>query len=102
MAPTVHVLGLGIAAWRPWFLALADLEFADLVSDSATFRAAFPSIQTALKIHGDGNGMRIQLDIPESEMAEAVKLLAWRQRVLVVTVRPEDGESRGKHRKIHL
>ena len=72
------------------------------MNDSAIFRAAFPSIQTALKIHGDGCGMRIQLDVPESEMAEAVKLLAWRQCVLVVTVRPEDGESREKHRKTYL
>lgn len=34
--------------------------------------------------------MRVQLDIPASEMAEAVKLIAWGQRVLVVTVEPED------------
>ena len=72
------------------------------MDNEARFLASFPSIQTALKIHGDGCGMRIQLDVPESEMAEAVKLLAWRQCVLVVTVRLEDGESRGKHRKIHL
>lgn len=59
------------------------------MSDSATFRAAFPCIQSAIKIHGSGDGMRIQFDIPASEMAEAVKLLAWGQRVLVVTVEPE-------------
>ena len=33
--------------------------------------------------------MRIQLDIPESEMGEAAKLLLWRQMVLRVTVGPE-------------
>lgn len=54
---------------------------------------------TAIKICGDGSGMRIQLDVPESEMAEALKLLMWRERVLVVEVRPEqDGES-GQSRK---
>lgn len=71
------------------------------MSDSATFRAAFPPIMSAIKVDGAGGGMRIQFDVPESEMAEAVKLLAWRQCVLVVTVRPEDGESR-KSRKIHI
>ena len=60
------------------------------MADAASFLAAFPSIQTALKIHGNGNGMRIQLDIPESEMGEAAKLLLWRQRVLRIRVEPEE------------
>lgn len=71
------------------------------MSDSATFLSSFPSIQTALKIHGDGCGMRIQLDIPESEMAEAVKLLAWRQCVLMVTVRPEAQGKDGKYVRLN-
>ena len=33
--------------------------------------------------------MRIQLEIPESEMASALPLLAWRNRVLKVTVEPQ-------------
>ena len=68
--------------------------------NQTTFLCAFPSIQSAIKVGPDG--MRIQFDVPESEMAKAIKLLAWRQCVLVVTVRPEDGEGRGKHKKIHL
>lgn len=74
------------------------------MSETATFRATFPSIQSAIKVHGDGNGMRIQLDIPESEMAEAVKLLAWRQRVLKVEVGPELEDERvtEQSRKIHI
>ena len=59
------------------------------MDDAASFLASFPAIQTAIKIHGDGNGMRIQFDIPESEMGEAAKLLMWRQMVLRVTVEPE-------------
>jgi len=55
---------------------------------SLTFEAAFPPIQSAIKVYGDRQGMRIQLDIPESEMAEAIGLLAWRERVLKVTVEP--------------
>ena len=62
------------------------------MSESATFRAAFPAIQSAIKVYGDRQGMRIQLDVPESEMAEALKMLMWRERVLVVTVGPERDE----------
>jgi len=53
----------------------------------ATFLASFPAIQSAIKVSGDG-GMRIQLDIPESELTNALPLLAWRDCVLIVTVRP--------------
>lgn len=55
--------------------------------DSARFLAAFPPIMSAIKIGSDG--MRIQFDVPENQMAEAVKLLQWRERVLVIEVRPE-------------
>jgi len=54
---------------------------------AATFLASFPCIQSAIKIGPDG--MRIQLDIPESEMGEAVKLLAWRDQILQVTITPQ-------------
>ena len=70
--------------------------------DRATFRAAFPPIQSAIKRSGDNSGMRIQLDIAESEMAEAVKLLAWGQQVLIVTIEPENDGEPGKRRKIHI
>jgi hypothetical protein len=53
------------------------------------FRASFPAIQTAIRISGDGNGMRILLDIPESDVPAAVTLLALRESVLIVTVEPE-------------
>ena len=66
-----------------------------------TFLAAFPPIQSAIKVTGAGDGMRIQLDIPESEMANAIELLAWRQRVLKVTIELEDGHTE-KHREIHI
>ena len=59
------------------------------MSDAASFLAAFPAIQSAIKVYGDRQGMRVQLDIPESEMGEAVKLLMWREQVLRVTVEPE-------------
>ena len=59
------------------------------MGDSATFLAAFPCIQSAIKVYGDKQGMRVQLDIPESEMGEALKMLMWREQVLRVTIGPE-------------
>lgn len=57
--------------------------------DSATFLASLPDIQSAIRIAGHRNGMRITLEIPQSEMAEAVKLQLWQERVLRVTIEPE-------------
>lgn len=54
---------------------------------SATFQATFPGTQSAIAMHGEG-GMRIQLDIPENEMAEAASLILWRGRGLTVTIKP--------------
>ena len=56
--------------------------------DKAVFRAALPPILSAVKVSGDG-GIRLQLDIPECDEAEALRLLLWRERVLVVTIEPE-------------
>jgi hypothetical protein len=72
------------------------------MNDSVTFYASFPAIQSAIKVDGSGGGMRVQLDIPESEMAEAVKLLAWRQQVLRVTIGPESDGEPTKSKKIHI
>ena len=71
---------------------------ADVGKDAASFLAAFPAIQSAIKVYGDKQGMRVQLDIPESEMGEALKLLMWRERVLRITVEPESGTD-GDRRK---
>lgn len=59
------------------------------MADKITFLASFPAIQSAIKIDGSG-GMRIALDIPESEMAEAIKLTLFRQVVIRVTVEPDE------------
>jgi hypothetical protein len=50
----------------------------------ATFKASLPPIQSALKI-GDG-AMRVQFDIPASELHEAMKLALMHGQVLLVTV----------------
>lgn len=61
-----------------------------------TFLASFPPIQSAIKVGQDG--MRIQLDIPESEMGNAIELLAMRDQVLRVTLEVQE-EGRGRGRK---
>ena len=55
--------------------------------EQATFLATFPQIQSAIKVGPDS--ARIQLDIPEIEMGNALDILAWRNCVLQVTIRPE-------------
>ena len=57
------------------------------MTNSCTFLASFAPIMTAIKIFGSTDGMRIQLDIPESEMGNALELLTMRQQRLEVTVR---------------
>lgn len=61
-----------------------------MTMDTATFQASFPPIQSAIKVGPEG--MRIQLDVPESEMGEAIKLLQWRSIVIRVTIGPEGKE----------
>ena len=77
-------------------MAQVAREDAARMADVASFLAAFPAIQSAIKVYGDRQGMRVQLDIPESEMGEALKLLMWRERVLRVTVEPEQVEQVGE------
>lgn len=43
--------------------------------ETIKFDASFPPIQSAIKRHGTGDGMRIQLDIPESDYERAKPLL---------------------------
>jgi len=70
-----------------------------MAEDSATFRATLPPILSAIRMAGDG-GMRLMFDIDESGMPEALKLLMWKGRVLVVTIGPEQDAGQGESRKI--
>ena len=51
------------------------------------FIASFPDIQSAISIGGDG-ATRIKLDIPESELAEAVKLVLLKGQAFKVEIEP--------------
>lgn len=71
--------------------------------NTATFRATIPPILSGIKTGGDG--MRLQLDIPENEMGEAAKLIAMRGMILTVTVQvagveQEPQENENGHRTI--
>jgi len=57
--------------------------------ESADFDAVIPSTATAIRIHGD-EGMRLTLDVDETNLPDALRLLSWRGRLLRVTVRPAD------------
>lgn len=59
---------------------------ADNKQNRIQFIATFPPIQSAIKITGNGDGMRIQLDIPETEMGTAARLLLMRKKALKITV----------------
>lgn len=58
-----------------------------------TFRASIPPIQSAVRLDGGGDGMRLQLDIPATDVEAALDL--WRamagQSFRVVIVRDETG-----------
>ena len=52
------------------------------------FLASLPDIQAAIKL--GGVGMRIQLDVPESELPNAIKILNLRNKVFQVTIEPQE------------
>ena len=52
------------------------------------FVACLPDSQSAISIGGDG-ATRIKLDIPESELAEAIKLVLLKGQTFQVTVENE-------------
>ena len=56
----------------------------------AEFAAALPNIQGAVRF-GDG-ACRLQLDIPESDLHESLKLALMYGKVLRVVIVTEDGE----------
>ena len=49
------------------------------------FIASFPSTMSAISISGDG-ATRLKLDMPESELAEAVKLVMFKEQAFRVTI----------------
>lgn len=69
------------------------------MAGKTTFRATIPPIMSGIKTGGDG--MRVQFDIPESDMAQAIELLTMRGKVLIISVEVQ-GNGRDSARKIHI
>lgn len=54
-----------------------------------TFIASLPAIQSAILISGDGNGGKIKLEVPQSEIAEVLKLSLLYGKCFKVTIEVE-------------
>ena len=50
------------------------------------FTASFPPLQSAITIDGQGDGARIKLDIPASDMLQVVQLQTMVGKAFKVTV----------------
>ena len=51
-----------------------------------SFFASLPDIQSAINFSGTGNGARIKLDAPETEIAEVIKLMLLRGETFRVDI----------------
>ena len=56
---------------------------------SITFSASLPPLQSAITLDGNGDGARIKLDIPRSDVMAAIVLQTWAEQELEVTVKPK-------------
>ena len=52
----------------------------------ASFECSLPDIMSAISISGAQNGIRLKIDIPETYLAEAMKLALLRGKVFIVEV----------------
>lgn len=57
--------------------------------EKITFIASLPPIQSAASISGNDDGMRVKLDIPESEFPAAMRLMLLRGKTFRVEITPE-------------
>jgi len=54
--------------------------------EQITFSASLPEIQSAISVGGDG--ARIKLDIPETDLAEVIRLVTMKGQAFQVTITP--------------
>jgi hypothetical protein len=57
-----------------------------------SFTASLPPIQSAISVSGQGDGARIKLDIPQSEIAAIINLQLLAGQTFKVTIEPEGGQ----------
>ena len=58
--------------------------------EKITFVASLPPIQSAINIDGQGNGARIKLDIPASELCRVIELQGYIGMPFKVTIEESD------------
>ena len=56
-----------------------------------SFTASLPPIQSAISVSGQGDGARIKLGIPQSELAAIINLQLLSGKIFTVTIEPEEG-----------
>lgn len=59
--------------------------------DKFSFIASLPPIQSAINVSGQGDGARIKLDIPQSELPAVINLQLLAGQTFKVTIEPEEG-----------
>lgn len=56
------------------------------------FLASLPPIQSAISVSGQGDGARVKIDIPQSELEAILKLQLLAGQVFRVIIEPEGGQ----------
>ncbi len=54
-----------------------------------SFLASLPPIQSAISVSGQGDGARVKIDIPQSELEAILKLQLLAGQVFKVIIEPE-------------
>lgn len=57
--------------------------------DRFSFIASLPPIQSAISVSGQGDGARIKIDVPQSELEAILKLQLLAGQAFKITVIPE-------------
>ncbi len=58
--------------------------------DKLTFIASLPPIQSAIQVSGLGDGARVKLDVPQSEIRAILGLQLLSGKIFKVTIEPEE------------
>lgn len=69
---------------------MVDERTGDVLSGGAAVRfvGSIAPVAGAIKLHGDGGGLRLTIDVPASHAEEALLLRAFMNMALTVTVEP--------------
>lgn len=62
-----------------------------------SFIATLPPIQSAMNVSGNGDGMRVKLDIPQSEIGNAIRLTLFQNTAFRVTIEEIEEEKPTKN-----